>query len=206
MSLMPLGRISLPHLAHPESSLDPRYEPSLLLTGVVPERVRVPERAMGRILKSPPAPRRGSHRQQPAPRCQYPEDLIHQTDRAVCGLMVTGRVVAMRDVLQKVLRTDNSNRIILQRQTLGDVTHQIGGLQNVHRDVRLRRGLSPTEVIQRQSVFDGPYFSNVHYLPHICASVGRIGRIPRLRCSAASCLGVSPAHTPCMSAAGNSRA
>ena len=33
-----------------------------------------------------------------------------------------------------------------------------------------------------------------------------MGLIPLLLCSAASCLLVSPAHTPCMSAEGNSSA
>jgi hypothetical protein len=46
----------------------------------------------------------------------------------------------------------------------------------------------------------------VHFGPHIWARVGRTARIPLRRCSAASCLGVSPAHTPCISAAGNSSA
>ena len=32
--------------------------------------------------------------------------------------------------------------------------------------------------------------------------VGLVGLIPSSRCLAASCLGVSPAHTPCMSAGG----
>lgn len=41
---------------------------------------------------------------------------------------------------------------------------------------------------------------------HICANVGTVGRILRLRCSAANCLGVNPAHTPCMSPEGNDSA
>lgn len=41
---------------------------------------------------------------------------------------------------------------------------------------------------------------------HICARVGTVGRILRFRCSEASCRGVSPAHTPCMSPEGNDSA
>ena len=49
-------------------------------------------------------------------------------------------------------------------------------------------------------------WKSLFQFPHICASVGRTAFIFRLLCSAASCLLVSPAHTPCISAAGNSSA
>jgi len=44
------------------------------------------------------------------------------------------------------------------------------------------------------------------YLGNIWAMDGLMGVMPRTRCSCRSCLDVSPAHTPCMSAAGYSRA
>ena len=44
------------------------------------------------------------------------------------------------------------------------------------------------------------------YLGNIWAMDGLMGVMPRVRCSCRSCLDVSPAQTPCMSAAGYSRA
>ena len=43
-------------------------------------------------------------------------------------------------------------------------------------------------------------------LSHICEMDGRMGLMPLRFCSAASCLDVSPAHTPCMSMGWYSRA